>query len=95
MGLFTKDIKTIHDLFLHGMRDIYYAEHQIVKSLPKMIEKATDKDLSAGLLDHLRETENQLHRLDIAFERLGQHPKGTSCPGIDGLIKEADGLLGK
>ena len=53
------------------MRDIYYAEHQIVKSLPKMIEKATDKDLSAGLLDHLRETENQLHRLDIAFEQLG------------------------
>ena len=77
MGLFTKDIKTIDDLFLHGMRDIYYAEHQIVKSLPKMIEKATDKDLSAGLLDHLRETENQLHRLDIAFERLWAASKGN------------------
>ena len=95
MGLFTKDIKTMDDLFLHGMRDIYYAENRIVKSLPKMIEKATDKDLSAGLLAHLRETENQLHRLDIAFERLGQDPKGTSCPGIDGLIKEADGLAGE
>jgi ferritin-like metal-binding protein YciE len=95
MGLFTKDIKTMDDLFLHGMRDIYYAENQIVKALPKMIEKTTNKDLSAGLLDHLRETENQVHRLDVAFERLGQHPKGTSCPGIDGLIKEADGLAGE
>jgi ferritin-like metal-binding protein YciE len=92
MGLFTTDIKTMDDLFLHGMRDIYYAENQIVKSLAKMIEKTTDKDLSAGLLDHLRETENQVHRLDVAFERLGLEPKGTSCPGIDGLIKEADGL---
>jgi ferritin-like metal-binding protein YciE len=95
MGLFTKDIKNMDDLFLHGLKDIYYAENQIGKSLPKMIEKTTDNDLSASLRNHLRETENQVHRLNVAFERLGQEPKGTTCPGIDGLIKEADGLAGE
>ena len=58
MGLFSKDIKSMEDLFLHTLRDIYYAENQIVKSLPKMIEKSTNRSLAAGLRDHLRETEN-------------------------------------
>ena len=49
MGLFTKDIKTMEDLLLHGLQDVYYAEQQIIKSLPKMIEKATNRDLVAGL----------------------------------------------
>ena len=48
MGLFTKDIKTMEDLLIHGLQDIYYAEQQIVKSLPKMIEKATNRDLDRG-----------------------------------------------
>ena len=53
MGLFTKDIKTMDDLFLHTLQDIYYAENQIVKALPGMIEKATNRDLSAGFKTHL------------------------------------------
>jgi len=53
MGLFTKDIATMDDLLLHGLKDIYYAENQIVKSLPKLIDKATNRDLSKGLRDHL------------------------------------------
>ena len=80
MGLFTKDIKTMEDLFLHGMRDIYYAENQIVKSLPKMIEKTTNKDLSASLLDHLRETENQVHRLNSAFKKMGRIQRERPVP---------------
>ena len=56
MGLFTKDIKTMDDLLLHGLRDIYYAEQQITKALPKMIDKATNRDLSTGLKNHLEET---------------------------------------
>jgi ferritin-like metal-binding protein YciE len=63
MGLFTKDIKTMENLFVHTLQDIYYAENQILKSLPKMIEKATKRELSAGLRNYLRETENQVTRL--------------------------------
>src|SRR6188508_796920 len=63
MGLFTKDIGTMDDLLLHGLKDIYYAENQIVKSLPKLIEKATNRDLSKGLKDHLAETEKQITRI--------------------------------
>jgi ferritin-like metal-binding protein YciE len=95
MGLFTKDIKTMDDFFLHGLRDIYYAENQIVKSLPKMIEKATNRDLSKGLKDHLGETEKQVARLEQVFKLLGQEPKGVKCPAIDGLISEADDVAGE
>jgi ferritin-like metal-binding protein YciE len=95
MGLFTKDIKSMEDLFLHGLQDVYYAEQQIVKSLPTMIEKATNRDLVKGLREHLRETENQVGRLDRVFESLGQTPKGTDCPAIDGLIKEANDVAGE
>ena len=59
MGLFSKDIQTMDDLLLHGLQDIYYAENQIVKALPKMIDKATNRDLSKGLKDHLAETESR------------------------------------
>jgi ferritin-like metal-binding protein YciE len=94
MGLFSKDIQTMDDLLLHGLQDIYYAENQIVKSLPKLIEKATNRDLSKGLRDHLEETKIQIARLDQVFKRLGREPKGAKCPAIDGLISEADELAG-
>jgi len=95
MGLFTKDIGSMEDLFLHGLQDIYYAENQIVKSLPTMIEKATNRELAKGLREHLRETEGQVARLDKVFDKLGEEPTGTDCPGIDGLIKEADQVAGE
>ncbi len=60
MGLFTSDIKTMDDLFVHTLQDIYYAEKQILKSLPDMIDKATNHDLKAGLKAHLGETENHV-----------------------------------
>ena len=56
MGLFTKDIKTMNDLFVHQLQDIYYAENQLVKALPKMAEKAADQQLKQGFLTHLEET---------------------------------------
>jgi ferritin-like metal-binding protein YciE len=90
MGLFTKDIETMDDLLLHGLKDIYYAENQIVTSLPKLIEKATNRELTRGLKDHLEETKNQIGRLDQVFKKLGQQPQGVQCPGIDSLISEAD-----
>jgi ferritin-like metal-binding protein YciE len=95
MGLFTKDIATMDDLLLHGLKDIYYAENQIIKSLPKLIEKATNRDLSKGLRDHLEQTKDQVARLDQVFKKLGQQPKGVQCPAIDGLISEADEVAGE
>jgi ferritin-like metal-binding protein YciE len=95
MGLFTKDIKTMDDLFLHGLQDIYYAEQQITKALPKLIEKATNRDLIAGLKAHLEETNKQIERLDKVFLKLEKQPSGTQCPAIDGLIKETDEVTGE
>ncbi|MBR0742264.1 ferritin-like domain-containing protein [Bradyrhizobium liaoningense] len=95
MGLFTKDIKTMGDLLLHGLQDIYYAEQQILKALPKMIDNATNRDLTIGLKSHLEETNKQIERLEKVFEKLGKKPSGTQCPAIDGLIKEADETAGE
>ena len=67
MGLFSKDIKTLDDLFLHVLQDIYYAENQIIKALPDMIAKATNRELTAALKAHLEETEKHVSRLDQAF----------------------------
>lgn len=95
MGLFTKDIKTMEDMFVHGLQDIYYAEQQITKALPKMIEKATNRDLAAGLKSHLEETNSQIERLQKVFQKLGKEPKAADCPAIDALIKEADTVTGE
>ncbi|WP_288457409.1 ferritin-like domain-containing protein [uncultured Sphingomonas sp.] len=95
MGLFTKDIETLHDLFLHQLQDIYYAENQITKALPKMIEKATSPELKQGFETHLRETDGQIARLEQAFEALGEKAKAVTCPAIDGIIKEANEVAGE
>jgi len=95
MGLFTRDIKTMDDLFVHTLRDIYYAEKQILKALPDMIEKATDPQLKQGFQSHLRETENHVKRLEQAFELTGKKAQGVDCPAIDGIIKEANEVVGE
>src|ERR1700716_2601126 len=95
VGFFSKDIKTMDDLLLHGLQDIYYAEQQITKALPKMIDKATNLNLVTGLKNHLEETNKQIERLQKVFAKLDQQPSGTECPAIDGLIKEADNTAGE
>lgn len=95
MALFSKDIASMHDLFLHTMRDIYYAEKQIEKALPKMISKASDGPLKAGFESHLEETEVHVRRLEEAFKALGEDAKAVNCPAIDGIIKEAEELAGE
>jgi ferritin-like metal-binding protein YciE len=92
MGLFSKDIHTMDDLFVHMLQDIYYAENQILKALPDMIEKATDPQLKQGFQSHLRETENQVKRLEDVFRMHGTEVKGVDCPAIDGIIDEADDI---
>jgi len=95
MGLFTKDIQTMDDLFVHTLRDIYYAENQIVKSLPDMIEKATDPQLKQGFQSHLAETKNHVKRLEEVFKMHGVEVSGVDCPAIDGIIEEADDVAGE
>jgi ferritin-like metal-binding protein YciE len=95
MGLFTKDIKTMNDLFVHQLQDIYYAEKQLVKALPKMAEKATDKQLKQGFLTHFEETKTHVQRLEQVFQMHGAEVKAVNCPAIDGIIKEADEVAGE
>jgi ferritin-like metal-binding protein YciE len=95
MGFFTKDIKTMNDMLVHGLKDIYYAEHQITKALPKMIDQATNRELVQGLKSHLEETIKQIERLNQVFKKLDMSPSATDCPAIDGLIKEADATAGE
>ena len=95
MGLFSKDIKTMDDLFVHTLRDIYYAEHQIAKVLPKMIKKATSPQLTQAFEAHLRETEGQIGRLEEVFRMHGAQAKGVTCEAIDGIISEAESVIGE
>jgi ferritin-like metal-binding protein YciE len=95
MGLFTKDIKTINELFAHQLQDIYYAEKQLVKALPQMAEKATDPQLKQGFLTHLEETRTHVQRLEQVFQMHGLQAKAIDCPAIDGIIEEADEVAGE
>src|SRR5882672_5741852 len=95
MGFFSKDIKTMDDLFVHTLRDIYYAENQIVRALPEMIEKSSDPQLKQGLRAHLGETKTHVSRLQQVFRLHGQEAKGVDCPAIDGIIEEANDVAGE
>jgi ferritin-like metal-binding protein YciE len=95
MGLFSKDIKNMNDLFVHTLRDIYYAENQIVKALPEMVEKASDPQLKQGFQTHLRESETHVKRLEQVFQKLGLKVQGVDCPAIDGIIEEANEVAGE
>lgn len=95
MGLFSKDIKTMDDLFVHTLKDIYYAENQIAKALPDMAEKATDPSLKQGFQMHLGETKNHIQRLEQVFKMHGVEVEGVDCPAIDGILKEAREVSGE
>jgi ferritin-like metal-binding protein YciE len=95
MGLFSKDIKSMNDLFEHQLRDIYYAENQIVKALPKMIDKAMNRDLRDGFSKHLEQTKTHVSRLEQVFATQDLTPEGVDCPAIDGIIDEANEISGE
>jgi ferritin-like metal-binding protein YciE len=86
-------IENLHDLFVHTLRDIYFAEQTIVKKLPKMAEKATSAQLRAGFEQHLAETKQHVTRLEQVFETLGEKAKGEECPAIEGITEEAEELV--
>src|SRR5260370_710966 len=95
MGLFSTYIMTLDELFVQTLRDIYYAEKQIVKALPDMVKKATDPQLKRGFKTHLGETENHVARLEEVFRMHGVEIKGVDCPAIDGILEEADDVAGE
>ena len=94
MGFLSKPIKTLDDLFVHTLQDIYYAEQKITKALPKMIEKVSDPDLKQAFQSHLTETKNQVKRVEQVFQMHGQPAKAVTCPAIDGIVDEAEEILG-
>ncbi len=93
MGIFSKPIKTLDDLFVHTLQDIYYAENQITKNLPTMIQKASNPELKAAFQQHLSETEGQITRLEQVFKMHGQPVKGVTCQAMDGILAEAKEII--
>jgi ferritin-like metal-binding protein YciE len=95
MGLFTRDIKTMDDLFVHQLKDIYYAEKRIVGALPEMIEKATSPQLKSAFETHLGETKDHVRRVEQVFQMHGASPETVNCPAIDGILQEAEEVAGE
>ncbi|MDR3460815.1 MAG: ferritin-like domain-containing protein [Beijerinckiaceae bacterium] len=95
MGWWSKDIHSLNDLFVHALRDIYYAEKQILKTLPEMINKANDPQLKRGFEKHRQETEQQVRRIEEVFRFSGIEAKAIDCPAIDGILKEANETAGE
>ncbi len=80
--------KGLKELYIDELKDLYSAENQLVKALPKMAKAATSPDLRAGFEGHLEQTKGHVQRLETIFEQLGQSPKGKKCKGMEGLIEE-------
>jgi ferritin-like metal-binding protein YciE len=93
MGLLSKPIKNLDDLFVHTLQDVLYAEQRITKALPKMIEKVSDAQLQQAFRSHLEETRNQITRLERVFEMHNAEAKPVTCPAIDGIITEAEEIM--
>ena len=80
--------KTLSNAFVDQLRDVYYAERQILKALPKMIRAAKSRDLKDGLTKHRQETEGQVERLQQVLELIGERVRAKTCPAIDGILDE-------
>lgn len=87
------EAKTLDDLFLDTVKDIYFAERQILKALPKMMKAATSPDLQAAFEQHLVETEDHVDRLEKVFTMLGKNPRGKTCEAIMGIIDEGKSIM--
>jgi len=89
----TMALDTMQDLLIEELKDLYSAETQLVKALPKMAKGATAPALRKAFEDHLVQTQEQVSRLEQIFETLGTSPKGKKCKGMEGLLEEATGML--
>ena len=86
-------LDSLHDLYVNELKDLYSAENQLLKALPKMAKAATTPDLKAAFEEHLEVTRGQVERLDRVFEGLGVRPKGKKCKAMEGLIEEGKEVM--
>ena len=86
-------MKTLEDLFVHELKDLYSAEKQLTKALPKMAKAASNEELKKCFEEHLHETETQVERLEQIFEQLGINGRGMKCKAMDGLIEEGKQVM--
>ena len=86
-------LATLEDLYTDLLKDLYSAEKQIVKALPKLAKNAQSPDLQKALQEHLRQTEGQVERIERIFAEMGGSPRGKKCVGMEGLIAEGNELL--
>jgi ferritin-like metal-binding protein YciE len=89
------ELETLYDLYLHELRDLYSAEKQLIKALPKLRKAATNRELAAGFNEHLQQTKAHALRLEEIFKRLEESPRGPKCEGMEGLIAEGDKMTKK
>ncbi len=86
-------IESLHDLYVEELRDIYDAENQLLKALPKMAEGTESEELRQGLQEHLEQTKGHVQRLETIFQKLGQKATGEKCKAMEGLVKEGGDIL--
>ena len=86
-------MNTLRDLYIDELKDLWSAEKQLVKALPKMAKAANDPELVKAFQTHLRQTERQVQRLEQIFEEIGESPRGKKCVGMEGLIEEGNELI--
>ena len=84
------DYESLQDLYVHELKDLYSAEKQILRALPKLIKHATSPKLKQGLEEHREQTRGHAERLEQIFERLGKSTRGAKCKGIEGIIEEGE-----
>lgn len=86
-------LESLKDLYLEQLKDLYSAETQLVDALPKMAERASSQDLKQAFQEHLRQTQEQVRRLEQIFQDIGETPKGHTCEGMKGLIREGEEMI--
>ncbi|WP_162426472.1 YciE/YciF ferroxidase family protein [Pontibacter pudoricolor] len=86
-------LNNLNDLLIHELKDIYNAEQQITKALPKMMKATSSNQLKKAFEDHLKVTEQQIERLEKVFELMGEKAKGEKCKAMEGIIREAESMM--
>ena len=86
-------LESLKDLYLEQLKDLYSAETQIVDALPKLAERASSEDLKKAFQEHLRQTQEQVRRLEQIFQDIGETPKGHTCEGMKGLLREGEEMI--
>ena len=87
------ELETLKDLYIHELKDLYSAEKQIIKALPKMARAASNDQLAAGFKEHLEQTKVQAERLENLLKAHGHSTRGPKCQGMEGVLKEGDEMI--